>query len=449
MKLNSESIQFNPAALSFQEQRFSISAGVSGIFSKAKYSEGTIKATSDNKVSTPLYLYFSYKATDRLAIGLGFNTPYGSSMNWGKSWAGAHLVQDIDLKSYNIQPTVSYKILDNLSIGAGLMVSFGNFSLSRSLLPIGTGSRAISSSLSSAATTYQAVSNQYASAGQAELAAQYAALATQASQGASYIGGITDDPLVSATLSGSSKVAWGINVGAFWDINDKWSLGLTYRSKMRMKVKRGEAELNYYNAQVESILNLVNQASISAGGSAIIPALDKGTFRTELPLPSNLTIGASFRPNSMWQFAVDLQYVGWKAYKHLTVKFNEPELAIEDIYSIKSYKNTLVTRIGTECYATDWMTVRLGFYLDRSPVRSDHLNPETPSMTKAAYTAGFSFMPTKSRNFSIDVAYGYISPADPERTGSYPYEFNGTSMPFSGNYRVRAHNVSIVVNLSF
>ena len=36
-------------------------------------------------------------------------------------------------------------------------------------------------------------------------------------------------------------------------------------------------------------------------------------------------------------------------------------------------------------------------YVDESPVRSDFLNPETPSMTKVSYTAGVTINPCKKR----------------------------------------------------
>ena len=61
----------------------------------------------------------------------------------------------------------------------------------------------------------------------------------------------------------------------------------------------------------------------------------------------------------------------------------------------------------------------MGMYVDESPVSSDYLNPETPSMTKLAYTAGVTFRPCKWMH--VDLAYGYVNSADPERTGSYPY----------------------------
>ena len=143
LKLNSESLHFNPAAAAFQTSKFDISAGITGISSYVRYSnidysgENRIKAESDNKISTPMYVYFNYKPTERLGIGVNFTTPFGSAMKWPSNWAGAHLIQDINLTAFQIQPTVSYKICDKLSVGAGLTVAWGNFDLSRSMFPVG------------------------------------------------------------------------------------------------------------------------------------------------------------------------------------------------------------------------------------------------------------------------------------------------------------------------
>ena len=122
MKLGAESMHFNPAGLAFMENKIHLSAGVSGVFSKGKFTDGDYVQRPDNTPSTPLYVYAGFKIYDNLAAGVSVTTPYGSSMNWGKDWKGAHLVQDIALKAFNVQPTVSWKITDRLSVGAGLMM---------------------------------------------------------------------------------------------------------------------------------------------------------------------------------------------------------------------------------------------------------------------------------------------------------------------------------------
>ena len=182
--------------------------------------------------------------------------------------------------------------------------------------------------------------------------------------------------------------------------------------------------------------------------------------------------------------AFDIQYVLWSAYKSLHVDITDPTTgaSVYDLpTSIKNYKNTVATRIGVQYHACEFVTARLGMYVDESPVRSDFLNPETPSMTKVSYTAGVTINPCK--NVSIDLAYGYITSADPERTGSCDY-YNSLTykavyaqtygqliaggmapeqakiqahttandkaiQPFSGNYSLSAHTFAIGVNLKF
>lgn len=453
MKLNSESIFFNPAASAFQSSRFDISAGFTGILSNVRYqSLPTLgndytsgpSEKSNNKLSTPIHVYFNYKPTERLAVGLGFYTPYGSSMNWGNNWSGAHLVQEINLTAFTFQPTVSYKICDRLSIGAGLMVSWGNFDLSRSLLSPTTRRGLIAGMIDPKITQLEGAINSGALTGEA-LAQATATLQTlEGAKG--YLNNTMSQSLVSAKLEGDADVAVGVNAGFLWDITDEWSLAMTYRSRLNMKVGKGHATMNIDPTAAA----LIAQLGQLSPGTELIPGLDKGTFNAELPLPTTVTWGVSFRPAVKWELAVDLQWTGWSAYKALNVVFNEEELGIKPIYSVKNYSNTLAFRFGAQYRATDFITARMGMYVDESPVSSDYLNPETPSMTKVAYTAGISLRPTKF--MSIDLAYCYVSSADPERSGSYPvygYTSGKLEEVFSGNYKLHANVFSLGVGFSF
>ena len=428
MKLNSESIWFNPAAASFQDTRFDISVGITGIASKATYTSlpdytGKTKPlhyTSDNSIATPLYAYFNYKPLDWMSVGLAFNTPFGSSMDWGDNWPGAQLVQSINLQAYNLQPTVSFKLCEHLSIGADNPQNKALMGALQMLNP--------------------QMPDLFEMAG--------------------------DKNLISLGLEGKAKMAVGVNLGVMWDINEQWSLGFTYRSKLKMKVDSGSIDLRMIdNTQIAQVIGqLLPQLGLD-------PAkLTSAVVKTELPLPASLTWGVSFRPVPKWEFAVDLQYVLWSAYDKLDVKILEPSSntpVLNIPVSDKKYSNTLAFRFGGQYHALDWLTARMGMYVDESPVRSDYLNPETPSMTKLAYTAGVTFRPVKWMN--IDIAYGYVNSADPERTGSYPYtnsvlgivneklaaagipesQLTNPVTDFSGNYTARAHTFSIGVGFSF
>ena len=324
MKLNSESIFFNPAATAFQDSKFDLSVGAAGILSYCTYTPSPTMENgfysgnrpeweSDNKMSTPIYAYFNYKPSDRWAVGLGFFTPNGSSMNWGDDWPGANLVQEINLAAYTVQPTVSFKLCDRVSIGAGLMITWGNFDLSRSMLPVATGSATAAGGLQLAASKLQAQVDQLEQLPSTpEIAAQIAALngyIGQANAGAGYFAANhAGEALVSARLEGSADVAVGVNAGIMWDINSEWSLGMSWRSRMNMKVGSGRAALSYVSPETQQYLTLLNALSTMAGGSEVIPGLDRGTFSAELPLPTTVTWGVSFRPAPKWEFAVDLQF---------------------------------------------------------------------------------------------------------------------------------------------
>lgn len=78
MKLGSESIYFNPAAAVFQDSKFDISVGATGILSSVWASElpslengyrSSLTEKSDNKMSTPLHMYINYKPSERWAVG--------------------------------------------------------------------------------------------------------------------------------------------------------------------------------------------------------------------------------------------------------------------------------------------------------------------------------------------------------------------------------------------
>ncbi len=417
MKLGAESMHFNPAGLGFMDKTIDISAGVSAVFAKANLTIDGTKHKSDNGASTPLYVYAGFKIYDNLSGGISLTTPYGSAMNWGVNWPGSNLVQEITLKSYSVQPTISYKMFDRLSIGAGLMVMFGDFSLSRSL--IGAGDleklRFLSPALGQYGIDLDSELNKY-----------------------------KDISAVSATLSGNTNVKVGYNLGVMFDVNDKITLGVSYRSKVNMRVPEGHAVLDYVNeTDLKGLIELLNPI-LGEENAIIIPPLDRGTFDASLPLPSNWNIGVTYQPNKQWLLSGEVQFVGWGAYKTLNISFDQ--VVIDEIYSIvapKEYKNSRIYRLGAQYAATNRLDLRLGTYLDESPVKSDYLNPETPSMNKLGITAGFSFRPLEY--FSVDVALAYLTGFG--RDGSYTDQLSGVE--FGGHYKVNAFTPSVGVSYAF
>lgn len=414
MKLGAESIHFNPAGLAFMRGHVDLSVGISAISAKAKYSHEGYTASTDNPLSTPVYAYAGLRVYDNLAVGLGLTTPYGNALKWPKYWNGSHLIQEIALKSFVLQPTVSYKITDKLSVGAGLMLATGNVELSRTIM---------------SANDFQRIGDKLS----VTLPAENPMITTIRNNNV---------PPATATLEGKAQVHAGFNFGLLYDVSEKVSVGVSYRSKITMKVDDGEAEMEYSNQAIEQLMAQLGQA-----GAIAVPKYGQGTFRAELPLPSNTNLGISYRPNDRLELALDLQYVGWNAYDSLNVYFNETELGIAPIKAEKNYKNTMIARVGAQYKTTERLFLRAGVYYDQTPIQENNFNPETPGMDKIGMSAGLSFSPYK--NLQLDVAFLYIQGLS--RDGSYTQKNVLTSEPeiFSGRYKTTALSASIGIAYCF
>ena len=433
MKLGAESMHFNPAGLVFLKTNMDFSLGISAVMAKAKYSNAGYSAKTDNPVSTPLYAYAGFKIYDNLAAGISLTTPYGSSLKWPKHWEGASLIQDISLKSYVIQPTLSYKITDKLSIGVGLQLAWGNVNLSRGLM---------------GAKDFQGIGTALENYLPLLAGLPLTDAEKQGLQDMVTLMKSTTVPPAYARLEGNAHMRVGFNVGIMYDVCDKVTVGLSYRSKIKMRVKEGDAELTYSNRNIENMFGQMELLLAKYGSylpanfpNLSIPKYDQGSFHAELPLPSNTTLGVSYRPTDRWELALDLHYVGWSAYDSLNVYFNEAELGIAPIKAEKNYKNAMTYRIGASYKATERLDVRAGVYFDQSPIRKNLYNPETPGMNKLGISAGLTFEPYK--NLQIDVAFLYIQGFD--RDGKYPYKnvVTGQDESFGGKYKSTAFTPSI------
>ena len=444
MKLGAESMHFNPAGLVFMDKNVDLSAGITGVFANGKFTgdDGYVQKT-DNKASTPLYVYAGFKIYDFLAAGISVNTPYGSAINWGRDWKGAHLVQDISLKAFNIQPTVSWKFMDNLSIGAGLMMEFGNIELNRALIAPRAMTGLAESMMGQLGPILEA---------KPELRPVVDQLVTEMAK-------YDEVSAASASLKGDAGIRFGFNVGAMYDINDKFTVGLSYRSKVKARVKEGDVRLSYANelgikGLLEQVNGLVGQLQASGitipgipEGGINIPPLDQATFSAELPLPDNWNVGLTYKPNDRWIVSGEVQFVGWGAYNSLVVNFYPAsELSDYDIDAPKKYKNSRIYRLGTQFAATNRLDLRLGAYFDETPVEDNYLNPETPSMNKLGITAGLSFRPLQS--LSVDFAFSYVTGFG--RDGSYTdLDLLKKPRTFGGHYNVYALMPSIGLSYAF
>ncbi|MCC7050380.1 MAG: outer membrane protein transport protein, partial [Bacteroidia bacterium] len=283
------SLFFNPGGASFVKGN-SVIASVTPTFGKGAFLDSTTLTISRtvSPMGTPFSVYalFGLKDSSKLKFGIAIYTPFGSTIEWEKGWTGRFALTRLELRSIFFQPTISYRINEKFGIGAGFVYADGKVNLQKDL------------PLMDANSNY----------GHAEL---------------------------SGNASGK-----GFNVGVYFQPTSKISIGLTYRSLIKMQVKGGDAVFTVPNAVADK--------------------LPSGKFNAALPLPDVTTLGLGYKLNDKLNFVLDINYVGWKAYDTLSFDYevNTPTLA--DTKSARLYKNTFAFRSGAQYKLNDFLFLRAG-----------------------------------------------------------------------------------------
>ncbi len=272
MKLGAESMLFNPAGLAFSDKTVDLSGTFTGIKAIATAKVDGIDYKTRNGLSTPLAAHASFQIFDNLQAGVSFYTPYGSRINWTENWPGAVLNQKVDLATYTVQPTVSWRITPRFSIGAGLMLTWGSVDLNKGLVSAASLDRLLSVLQATGMSQAMGLDPKYRFG--------------------------TTTP-ASVNLNGTSDVAVGINIGAMFDISRRVTVGASFRSKMMMKVKAGEATVNYANEVargiLESDLNIINSANFAAASVSPASALTSQSSLRALRLAACFRLYSRFR----------------------------------------------------------------------------------------------------------------------------------------------------------
>ena len=367
--LDQSTIFFNPGAMSFLDSLRGLSFGASFIIPRTTYLDASSAyiAHTQHHTGTPITLYavFKFKKTSKWNVGLGIYNPFGSRVQYDDNWKGQFLIREIDLKTFFVQPTLSYKINNKLGIGAGFIYAFGDFSLRRGV-PL------------------QDSTGKYGE----------------------------------ANLEGKAS-GYGYNAGIYLKLNDKFSIGIDYRSQVKVSVKGGSADF-----------------TVPASVANFFPAT---TFSTELKLPSTTTLGFGYAVNKNLKLALDVNYIGWKSYDSLIIRFADTTANLHDIHSAREYQNVFIFRLGAQYKLSEKWTVRLGAYYDMSPVKAGYLTPETPDANKIGITCGASFVITK--RFHLDASLMYIEGM--KRTDT------NLETNFSGTYKTKAIVPGVSILYSF
>ncbi len=308
-------IYFNPGGMSGLTNRHELYTGLSLIIPNVSVHTVAVDNTDQTSpVATPIQFYYIYKLNEKLTVGMLVNNQFGARSTYPDNWEGRYIVQELSLKTFMFQPSIGYAFKDWLQVGAGFVYATGDFEL-RQAAPLQT------------ATT---------SMGEAH-------------------------------LTGSGK-STGFNIGVLSKVKNYFTLGIDYRSSLKVNLNNGKAEFTNFPAAVLDRF----------------PA--ETSFTSSVTLPAVLCVGISRKfYDEKWTIALDFWRTYWSSYD--TLRFDFANEKTPDVKSARNFKDVNFIGFGASYQYKPSTIFRAGTFYDFSPMQNGYISPELPDKN----TWGFSF----------------------------------------------------------
>ena len=190
-------VAFNPAGMSLMDKSGIQTGAIAvDVYGKVKgesqaYSEGIwgdhkSGSTHSNLFRVLPHFYGQKKVNDKLDLGIGLYVPFGLANDYKNGWFGEEHAGYSGITVVDLTPSVSYKVLDSLSVGAGINVQYAVAHLTGAMFKKVAPTKAVN--------------------------------------------GTTD-------MHDADDISVGYNVGVVWKPTNSTRFGLSYRSKVDHKVQ--------------------------------------------------------------------------------------------------------------------------------------------------------------------------------------------------------------------
>ena len=198
-----------------------------------------------------------------------------------------------------------------------------------------------------------------------------------------------DTTAVNFDLSrGAQAFGYGLTFGALFDVNDKLTLGATYKSKQYFPDL--EYQLGYGDIQ-----NI--QTSNCPG---VCPA---GTYKMDLDYPQQLAAGLAYRVTSAVTVSADVKWIDWSSTMS-EIKISGPSGT--RVTMPAGWSDQTVYAIGVKWAASPRVNLRAGYNYAKSPIDEKDVdnNYILPGIVESHYTIGGDY----ALNKYWDLAFHYM-----------------------------------------
>lgn len=389
-------IYFNPAGLTQLEGHHFMAGGIY-IRENGGEFDGTTPLTlgavrSEAQKDLDFFVpnaYWTWKATPRLAIGVGLFVPFGLAQEYQDKETSIfrNQVSRVEIQTFVLNPSVAWKVNDFLSVGAGFDFMYGSAELTqRGVVNVGFPLN-----------------------------------------------------IFRLKLEGEGT-ALGYNFGVLITPLEHWKVGFSYRSRFTLDIENADVDVRDINSTVGFVPPGGFTAAQVFGGTSFDTEAD-----TKIKMPATATVGVAYVRDRLTVEA-DVDWTFWDRFNKLAINIEGNNPLLPDAVRPEEWKDVLAVRVGLEYRVTDPLALRVGFVYDQTPIPDHTLSPLLPGADRFNYTAGVGY---KYRSWTFDLAYLYVDKDDRSVNNQTPDPPGSFGQGFNGEWSGDAHLVGLDVGYAF
>ncbi|WP_454018638.1 OmpP1/FadL family transporter [Azospirillum sp. Marseille-Q6669] len=352
---------FNPAALGSIEGNQAVGV-LSGVFPTSKTSNArgtratrlggsTIQGTSDpGDIGMDAVIpsgYLAYTVSPDVKLGLAITAPWGLSTDYPESWTGRYHGIHSSLLTINISPTVSYRLMPDLTIAGGLQLQYAKARLSQ-------------------AVDFGSI-----------LAA-------------------TGVPIAPGSRDGVGEVK-----------GDSWGFGFT--AGMLYEPVKGTRFGVSYRSSVFHELDGDSKFEGVPAVPALRASFANSPVRAKVATPDIISFGAYHELTSSFAVMADAQWTNWSRFKELRIRYRNPLRT--DTVTDENWDDSWFFALGAAYKWNEKLTLRFGVAYDQTPVTDQYRTPRIPDEDRYWVSIGAGYQVTDNIRTDIGYSHIFANKA--------------------------------------
>lgn len=341
------SVYFNPALLN-DVPGTQIEVGTTAVYADRDISlDSGGNESADSNWNFPSTFYLSHTMSEQISMGLGVFFPFGLSNEWDDKYEGRYITTEGELFTTNINPVVSWRAHERVSIAAGVSAVY------------------LDSTLKSKVN-------------------QTAAYLILKDKGAPL------PPLASPLNDIEQKFegddwGFGYNLGLLVKLTEKISFGAAYRSEIEFNIDGADVKLSGVNPLLEGVFT-------NTKGDA------------DVDLPQQVVTGIAAQLTNDLVMEIGLRWEDWDSTDELRVELDSPVFFQTTQTIPRDWQSTWTYNIGGQYQYNENVALNAGYLYGQNAVPGSTFEPMIPDSDAHLFCLGTD---VELGQWTVSASFGY------------------------------------------